>query len=312
MWLSGKLRDELAQDPLGHGSTYVTIGHVFNIGKETADKASGRFVKSVLKVFRVHAINFPPLDRLDQWAEIKQSFEARHGIPQIVGAIDGTHVLVSIPAHDNWNGYINRKSWASIVFQCVVDGEGNFCNVCGGGPGLMHDARVFRRSKLGPSLRAKYSTTPPMIPHGTFLVGDAGYPTKANILLPYPSVVSPSNQWFSFIQSSTRIVVERAFGRLKNRFRVLLNAQIATPVQARNTSFACMILHNILNRRGTLYLHDWDTRSDKEVIFAELPLPEPDALPRNLPVDGGHKVSMMTKRDIIRDMLYVPPQGTIS
>jgi len=75
MWLSDELRDELAQDPLGrgdpltveaqvavglyrlgHGATYVTIGHVFNIGKETADKASGRFVNSILKVFRVQAV----------------------------------------------------------------------------------------------------------------------------------------------------------------------------------------------------------------------------------------------------------------
>ena len=75
MWLSDKLRDELAQDPIGrgnpltveaqvavglyglsHGATYVTIGHVFNIGKETADKALGRFMNFLLKVFRVQAI----------------------------------------------------------------------------------------------------------------------------------------------------------------------------------------------------------------------------------------------------------------
>ena len=92
----------------------------------------------------------------------------------------------------------------------------------------MHDYRVFRRSKLGQSLRFN-STTPPMIPRGTFLVGDAGYPTNANILLPYPSVVNPANLWFNFIQSSTRIVMEQAFGRLKNHFRILLNAQMATP-----------------------------------------------------------------------------------
>ncbi|KNZ61062.1 hypothetical protein VP01_1458g5 [Puccinia sorghi] len=228
-------------DSLGQGkplSIYVTR-HVFNIGKETANKASGRFFKSFLEVFRVHAINFPPLDRLNQWAEIKQSFEVQHGIPQLVGAIDGTHVPV----------------WASIVLQCVVDGEGNFFDVCGGFPGSMHDTRVFRPSKLGQSLQAN-STTPLMIPHGTFLVGDA----NAKIFLPYLSVVSPFNQWFNFIQSSTRIVVEQAFERLKNMFCVLLNAQIATPVRARNTSSACMILHNILNCRGTLYLHNWDTR----------------------------------------------------
>jgi len=169
----------------------------------------------------------------------------------------------------------------------------------------MHDSRVFRRSKLGQSLRFN-STTPPMIPRGTFLVGDAGYPTNANILLPYPSVVNPANLWFNFIQSSTRIVVKQAFGRLKNRFRILLNAQMATPYRARNNSFACMILHNILNRRGTLYLQDWDNRSSQEHRFAEVPRPAPEAAPGNPPVDGGNKVSMWTKRDIICDMLYSP------
>ncbi|PLW21076.1 hypothetical protein PCANC_07330 [Puccinia coronata f. sp. avenae] len=41
---------------LGHGATYVTIVHVFSIGKETADKALGRFVIAVLKTFRKRAI----------------------------------------------------------------------------------------------------------------------------------------------------------------------------------------------------------------------------------------------------------------
>ena len=110
----------------------------------------------------------------------------------------------------------------------------------------MHDSRVFRRSQLGQSLR-EGATVAPMIPAGTFLVGDAGYPQNVKILLPYPSVVNPANQWFNYLQSSTRIVVEQAFGRLKNRFRILLNSQNASPGRARNNTFACMILHNLLN-----------------------------------------------------------------
>ncbi|KNZ47717.1 hypothetical protein VP01_61g5 [Puccinia sorghi] len=44
MWLFDELRDNLVQDPLGHGVTYVTIGHVFNIGKATTNKSSHFFV----------------------------------------------------------------------------------------------------------------------------------------------------------------------------------------------------------------------------------------------------------------------------
>jgi len=72
---------------------------------------------------------FPALNQTGQWDQIRESFERRQGIPQVVGAIDGTHIPISIPPNDEWKGYINRKSWASIVFQCVVDGEGNFRNV---------------------------------------------------------------------------------------------------------------------------------------------------------------------------------------
>ncbi|EHS63350.1 uncharacterized protein PGTG_21528 [Puccinia graminis f. sp. tritici CRL 75-36-700-3] len=38
---------------LGHGVSYVTMGHVFNVGKETADKALGCFGNAVLKVLRM-------------------------------------------------------------------------------------------------------------------------------------------------------------------------------------------------------------------------------------------------------------------
>ncbi|KAA1073593.1 hypothetical protein PGT21_016890 [Puccinia graminis f. sp. tritici] len=74
-WLADELRGELQQDllgrgvplsveaqvavglyRLGHGTSYVTIGHVFKVGKETADKASGRFVNGVLNVLRKRAV----------------------------------------------------------------------------------------------------------------------------------------------------------------------------------------------------------------------------------------------------------------
>jgi hypothetical protein len=147
-----------------------------------------------------------------------------------------------------------------------------------------------------------------MIPDGTYLVGDAGYPSNVSILVQYPSVLSPANEWFNFIQSLTRIVVEQAFGRLKNWFQILLQSQNARPLQAKNNTFSCIILHNILNRRGSLYLQDWDERTHHELLYGEVP--------------QGHKngnrgqdrqtnleypqVSMWTRQDIIRDYLYTP------
>jgi hypothetical protein len=130
--------------------------------------------------------------------------------------------------------------------------------------------RVFRQSNLGQSLTPGIDM-PRKIPAGTYLIGNAGYPSNVDILVPYPSVVNPANEWFNFIQSSTRICVEQAFGRLKNQFHILLCAQNANPFGARNTTFACMILHNILNQHGTLYLQVWDERGISESGYAEVP-----------------------------------------
>ena len=88
-WILDQLQGKLQQDPLGQGNPlsveaqvavglyrlargicYVTIGHIFNIGKETADKASGRFVNAVLKIPRLPSVGQAAglfLDCLNNW-----------------------------------------------------------------------------------------------------------------------------------------------------------------------------------------------------------------------------------------------------
>ncbi|KNZ46682.1 hypothetical protein VP01_7050g1, partial [Puccinia sorghi] len=91
VWLAEELRNDLAQDPLGHGqpveaqlgvglyglahgTSFVTMAHVFRIGKETAEKVLGCFVNAVLK-------------NPEDWHEIMASFERRQGIPWVVSVI---------------------------------------------------------------------------------------------------------------------------------------------------------------------------------------------------------------------------------
>ncbi|PLW51302.1 hypothetical protein PCASD_00973 [Puccinia coronata f. sp. avenae] len=92
--------------------------------------------------------------------------------------------------------------------------------VSGGGPGLMHNSRVFQRSTVGQSLTLG-TNVPRRLPPATFLIGDAGYPSNVDILVPYPSLVNPANVFFDFIQSSTRICVEQALPALTGQTRLL-------------------------------------------------------------------------------------------
>ena len=78
-------------------------------------------------------------------------------------------------------------------------------------PGSSDDAFVLANSGLPARMQS--------LPEGGWLLGDSGYPLKTWILTPFSS---PSNQQelkFNEAHGRTRVVVERAFGVLKSRFR---------------------------------------------------------------------------------------------
>ncbi|KAK7910497.1 hypothetical protein WMY93_015181 [Mugilogobius chulae] len=76
-----------------------------------------------------------------------QQFELKWGLPQCIGAVDGSHIPILAP-QEYHTEYYNRKGWYSIVLQAVVNSSGQFWNIYTGQPGSLHDARVLRLSAL--------------------------------------------------------------------------------------------------------------------------------------------------------------------
>jgi len=56
----------------------------------------------------------------DECQQIAVSFEKKTNIPQLIGAIDGSHISI-LPPSDGYRDYINRKGWPSVILQAVVD-----------------------------------------------------------------------------------------------------------------------------------------------------------------------------------------------
>lgn len=102
---------------------YRVIGNTFGVHKSTVKKCFYRFVTSLLKHHKKY-IHMPNKQECD---EICSGFEAKSKIPQIIGAIDGTHIPI-LPPSDGYRDFINRKCWASYVLQAVVDDELRFVN----------------------------------------------------------------------------------------------------------------------------------------------------------------------------------------
>ena len=83
-----------------------------------------------------------------------------------------------------------------------------------------------------------------------YLIGDSGYALSRNFLVPYPTDTEPTPQmlYFNYILSSTRMAIERAFGLLKNKFRILHSVLNFPPKKACRIILACVVLHNIFLR----------------------------------------------------------------
>ena len=67
-----------------------------------------------------------PLFRINNQIYFLRFFpQARSGIPNIIGAIDGSHIRVPPPKHLQ-HSYYNRKSFYSIILSAIVDPRGAF------------------------------------------------------------------------------------------------------------------------------------------------------------------------------------------
>ena len=69
-------------------------------------------------------------------------------IPQVVGAVDGTHVRISAPETDGKPDYFSRKQCHTITKQTVVGADLLFLDVATGFSGSSHDARNLRNTSL--------------------------------------------------------------------------------------------------------------------------------------------------------------------
>lgn len=92
-----------------------------------------------------------PYDNAHQ-SVIKRQFYEIAGLPNIVGAIDCTHVRLKAPSVNDY-AFVNRKNYHSINVQVICDAKLSLLNVVAKWPGGTHDSFIFQNSCVGERLQ---------------------------------------------------------------------------------------------------------------------------------------------------------------
>ncbi|XP_063794843.1 putative nuclease HARBI1 [Pseudophryne corroboree] len=168
----------------------------------------------VLDVLEPHinaSICFPTEE--SEWSAVRVAFYELAGMPNVLGAIDCTHVQLRSPKGRQYI-YTNRHLSQSTNVQVVCDANLKIMSVVAGYPGGCHDSFILSQSSLFDKFEAGE------MPDG-WLLGDGGYGCYSWLLTPLSQPDSPAEHSYNHAHKATRNVIERCFGVLKSRFRCL-------------------------------------------------------------------------------------------
>ncbi len=240
---------------LSDGGRMLKTANAFGCAVPTVSKVVNRVTTAISSHLVEKYISLPKTE-----AEVQgmaASFYKAFGFPQCIGAIDGTHIPLKKPSK-NPVDFINRKGFYSLNVQACVDYSYCFFDVDIRWPGSVHDARVFSNSKINEAMREGMPRCPKTIVHGedavpVCILGDPAYPLLPYLLKEFAKGGNTQQEQFfglGFRLSSTRMVIECPYGRLKARFGILrkpIDIDIKfVPV----TVLACFILHNFCEKNN--------------------------------------------------------------
>lgn len=267
---------------LAHGASYRQLSQPLGVSPSACQQICEEVYLMICRHLRSAHIKFPTNEDLhnemEKFAEFKD-------MPMCVGAINGSHIPIKAPKNGR-TAYRNRKGFYSVVLQACVNFSGSFIDICVGFPGRAHDARVFRNSSLHRKIES--GEVFPLILRkciqGCFvypyILGDAAYGLQVHMMKGYTGAgLSIEQEWFGYKLSAARMTVERSFGRLKGRWRILqVPSQFEKILSLCRMIASCCVLHNICEsanetynkqweRSGTLqqdWIQDYDDMSDEE------------------------------------------------
>ncbi|XP_057508400.1 protein ANTAGONIST OF LIKE HETEROCHROMATIN PROTEIN 1-like [Actinidia eriantha] len=252
--LSVEKQVAIALRRLASGESQVSVGASFGVGQSTVSQVTWRFIEA-LEERAKHHLKWPDSNKMQ---EIKSKFEASFGLPNCCGAIDATHIVMTLPAVETSDDWCDQEKNYSMFLQVIVDDEMRFLDIVTGWPGRMPISRMLKCSgfyKLcysGNRLNGNARTNSERAEIREFIVGGVNYPLLSWLITPYESSgLSAAESEFNAIHEAARSLAMKALAQLKGSWRIL-NKVMWRPDKQKLPSIilVCCLLHNIIIDSG--------------------------------------------------------------
>lgn len=143
--------------------------------------------------------------------------------------------------------YVNKHGVPTLNVQVIADDRGRFTWALIGVPGSNPDWPAYASSVMCHAMQLVAAR------FGYFLICDAGYPDRDELLIPWPKTelsLNSAKSNYNYYQSCARQPIECAFGRWERRWGVLWRRIEVDTAFASDVILATMNLHNLCMERN--------------------------------------------------------------
>ncbi|XP_023312542.1 putative nuclease HARBI1 [Anoplophora glabripennis] len=176
--------------------------------------------------------------------QTKNKFYDIASFPNIIGAVDGTHIRILSPGGDDAEVFRNRKNYFSLNVQVISNANMEITDIVARWPGSSHDVTIFNNSNI----RREFENN---LHRNSFLLGkDSAYPAREFLLTPLQNPITEAEQLYNEAHIRTRGIIEKLFGVWKRRFPILAYGCRLKLQTILTVIVATAVLHNIARNMG--------------------------------------------------------------
>ena len=128
------------------GSFQYVESSVGGVSQSTISRILEKFSSTIVRELLPASLTFE--STVQALNRAKSEFFNIHNLPNVIGLIDGTHIVIKSPGGPDEHTFVNRKLKHSINAQVVVNWDYSFLDAVIKYPGSTHDSFMWRHSGI--------------------------------------------------------------------------------------------------------------------------------------------------------------------